>query len=77
MIKFILFLALFGFFSFFIIVVLFGRVIRFFGGGSQKPKAKQRKANNKSQYAQSTNTTPKKFSKNEGEYVDYEEIKDK
>lgn len=74
MIKFLLLLALFGFFGFLILVVLFGRVIRFFGGGSKKSKAKQRKANSKSQYSKSADTAPKKFSKNEGEYVDYEEV---
>lgn len=75
MIKFILFLALIAFFGFLFLVVILGRVIRFFGGSTQKAKKKQYKSSSKAQNT-SSNTTIKKFSKNEGEYVDYEEIKD-
>lgn len=75
MFKFLIFLVLIGFFVFSVLVVIFGRVIRFFGGSSQKTRKKQSKSSKKAQYS-STNTPPKKFGKGEGEYVDYEEVKD-
>ncbi len=74
MFKFLGFLLLIGLFGFLIIGVLLGRVIRFFGGPDTKAKSARRKSNRQQQ---SDYTTPqKKFSKNEGEYVSYEEVKD-
>lgn len=75
MFKFFMFLLLIGLFGFLLIGVLLGRVIRFFGGAPEKTKSGQRKSKNKS-YNETSSNTPKKFSKNEGEYVDYEEIKE-
>lgn len=73
MFKFLGLLLLFAVFGFLVIGVLLGRVIRFFGP-TNRSKASSRQTNNK------TNNTPdpslKKFSKSEGEYIDYEEIKD-
>lgn len=72
-----MFLALIAFFGFLILVVIFGRIIRFFGGPTKKDKTKQRKASSRNQDSRSSaNTSAKKFSKNIGEYVDYEEIKE-
>lgn len=73
MFKFLMFLFLIGLFGFLILGVLFGRAIRFFGPEDRKRTSKQQKSN-KSQ--SSANVTQKKFSKNEGEYVNYEEIRD-
>ncbi|MFV0535800.1 MAG: DUF4834 family protein [Dysgonomonas sp.] len=57
--------------AFLILGVFLGRVIRMFGP-TNKTKGNTRKNNN--------NYTPdppqKKFSKNEGEYISYEEVKD-
>ncbi|WP_029906939.1 hypothetical protein [Prevotella sp. 10(H)] len=75
MFKFLGFLLLLGLFGFLVIGVLFGRVIRFFGSGDRGAQ-KKRRSNNRAQQEYSSNATPKKFSKNEGEYVSYEEVKD-
>lgn len=71
MFKFLGLLLFIVIFAFLILGVFLGRVIRTFGP-TPKPKSNNRKKNN--------NYTPdpsqKKFSKNEGEYVSYEEVKD-
>lgn len=74
MFKFLMFLLLIGLFGFLVIGVLLGRAIRFFG--PEDKTKNQRKKNNKSQHSNATNTVQKKFSKNEGEYIPYEEVKD-
>lgn len=74
MFKFLMFLLLIGLFGFLVIGVLLGRVIRFFGP-EDKTKT-QRKKNNRSQHSNAANTVQKKFSKNEGEYTSYEEVRD-
>lgn len=76
MFKFFMFILLIGLFGFLLIGVLLGRVIRFFGGAPEKTKSGQRKSKNKSHNNEASSNVPKKFSKNEGEYVDYEEIKE-
>lgn len=73
MFKFLAFLLLLGLFGFLLVGVLLGRVIRFFGSSDKNKK--RRSSGNKS-HSQDSSNTPKRFSKNEGEYVDYEEIKD-
>ncbi len=75
MFKFLGFLLLIGLFGFLILGIFLGRVIRFFGPSSDRAKGNRRQANNNSRSA-SEDTTQKKFSKNEGEYVNYEEIKE-
>lgn len=71
MFKFLGLLLLIVIFAFLILGVFLGRVIRTFGP-TDKTKSSNHKKNN--------NYTPdppqKKFSKKEGEYVSYEEIKD-
>ncbi|WP_246347962.1 DUF4834 family protein [Dysgonomonas hofstadii] len=59
--------------GFLILGVLLGRVMRFFAPNN-KNKSGRRQTNKQQQDAY--NTSQKKFSKNEGEYIDYEEIKD-
>lgn len=76
MFKFLIFLLLIGLFVFLFLGVLLGRVIRFFGP-EDRSRSKQKKRNNKSQYENTATTAQKKFSKNEGEYVSYEEVNDK
>lgn len=76
MFKFLLFLLLLGLFGFLTIGVLLGRVIRFFAP-EEKKRPNRKQANNKSHYSDNQDKPQKKFSKNEGEYVSYEEIKDK
>ncbi|GAB6008913.1 DUF4834 family protein [Dysgonomonas reticulitermitis] len=70
MFKFLGLLLLIVIFAFLILGVFLGRVIRTFG-----PTNKTKSSNHKN-----NNYTPdppqKKFSKKEGEYVSYEEIKD-
>jgi predicted lipid-binding transport protein (Tim44 family) len=73
MFKFLGFLLLIGVFGFLILGVFLGRVIRFFGPSSDRAKGNPGRTN-KNQPA--PDTTQKKFSKNEGEYVNYEEIKE-
>ncbi|MDR0824165.1 MAG: DUF4834 family protein [Prevotella sp.] len=73
MFKFLGFLLLLGLFGFLMLGVWLGRIIRFFGSSSERAKANHRQSNNSTSTA---NTPQKKFSKNEGEYVGYEEIKD-
>lgn len=75
MFKFLLFLLLIGLFGFLILGVLLGRVIRFFGP-ADKTRSNQQRKNSKSQYSNTENTPQKKFSKNEGEYTSYEEVRD-
>lgn len=71
MFKFLGLLLIVGLFGFLILGVFLGRVIRFFGPSSDRARSNRRQPNN-----QSTNTQQKKFSKNEGEYIGYEEVKD-
>ncbi len=71
--KFIGILLIVALLFFLLVGVLFGRVIKFFNPSSNENRSKQRSTNN--QYTQKEKVT-KKFSKNEGEYVSYEEIKD-
>lgn len=75
MFKFLGFLLLIGFFGFLILGIFLGRVIRFFGPSSDRAKSNRRQTNNNSRTT-AEDTTQKKFSKNEGEYVNYEEIKE-
>ncbi|MDR2949923.1 MAG: DUF4834 family protein [Dysgonomonas sp.] len=74
MFKFLGLLLIIGLLGFLILGVFLGRVIRFFGPSSDRAKANRRQSNNRS--TTNTNTPQKKFSKNEGEYIGYEEIKD-
>jgi hypothetical protein len=75
MFKFLGFLFILGLFGFLVIGVFLGRVIRFFGTEDRgRPHKKQ--ADNKSQSSKSPDVSQKKFSKNEGEYISYEEVKD-
>ncbi|NDV94697.1 DUF4834 family protein [Dysgonomonas sp. 521] len=75
MFKFLAFLLLIGVFGFLILGVFLGRVIRFFGPSSDRAKSNRKQSRNKAA-SNNTNTSQKKFSKNEGEYVNYEEIKE-
>jgi predicted lipid-binding transport protein (Tim44 family) len=75
MFKFLGFLLVLGLFGFLVIGVLLGRVIRFFGPEDRGKSNKKRPAN-KSQSSKSPDVSQKKFSKNEGEYISYEEVKD-
>lgn len=75
MFKFLGFLLLIGLFGFLILGIFLGRVIRFFDPSSDRAKSNRRQTNNNSRSA-AEDTTQKKFSKNEGEYVNYEEIKE-
>jgi len=68
-------MLLLGLFAFLFLGVLLGRVIRFFGP-ADKNKTNRRKTGNNSQSSNTANNTPKKFSKTEGEYVNYEEVRD-
>ena len=79
MFKFLLIAFLF----FLFLIVLFGfSIIRFlfrgFGGSSrrQTQSSRQSSRNTRSQQPQSNPTPQKIITKDEGEYVDYEEIKD-
>jgi len=74
MFKFVALLFVFGFLAFLTIGVFLGRIIRFFNPSSSKTKAKQNKT--RTNNSQSYENPQKKFSKNEGEYVNFEEIKD-
>ncbi|MDR2954137.1 MAG: DUF4834 family protein [Prevotella sp.] len=71
MFKFLALLFLVALFGFLLIGVLFGRAIRFFNPNSDKNRGNRQSGNNKA-----TKKSPKKFSENEGEYVNYEEIND-
>ena len=73
MFKFLGFLLIFALLGFLILGVLLGRVMRFFAP-DDKNKSNRRRKNSQQQNTQAT--PQKKFSKNEGEYIDYEEIKD-
>lgn len=75
MFKFLGFLLLIGIFGFFVVGVLFGRVIRFFGSG-ETTRPNRKRSDNKSRQSKSSNISSKKFSENEGEYITYEEVKD-
>jgi len=75
MFKFLGFLLLIGVFGFLILGVFLGRVIRFFGPSSDRAKS-NRQSKSRSQSTSNNNTPQKKFSKNEGEYVNYEEVKE-
>jgi hypothetical protein len=72
--KFFVALLLFALLGFLLFGVLLGRVIKFFGS-SDNSKTNKRTNRSNNQH-QSANTPSKKFSKNEGEYVNYEEVKD-
>jgi len=73
MFKFLGLLLIIGLLGFLILGVFLGRVIRFFGPSSDRAKTNRRRPNNQST---ANNAPQKKFSKNEGEYIGYEEIKD-
>lgn len=73
MFKFIGFLLLIVFFVILVVGILLGKVIRFFGP-TQRNRSTQKSHNR--QQSGTENNTIKKFSKDEGEYVNYEEIKD-
>jgi predicted lipid-binding transport protein (Tim44 family) len=75
MFKFLGFLLFIGLFGFLILGVFLGRVIRFFGPSSDRAKSNRKQSGNKTA-SDNANTLQKKFSKNEGEYVNYEEIKE-
>ncbi len=75
MFKFLALLLTFVVFGFLFLGVFLGRVIRFFGP-SDRRKASRKQANRKSEYSKQQDTPQKKFAKSEGEYVNYEEIKD-
>jgi hypothetical protein len=71
MFKFLGLLLLIVIFAFLILGVFLGRVIRTFGTTDKTKRNNYKKSNNY------TPASPqKKFSKKEGEYVNYEEIKD-
>lgn len=75
MIKFLFLLVLIVlFFGLFAIMAVFGMIRSFFGFGKKKDQT----TDNKQTYndRNSTDKKPKIFDKTEGEYVDYEEIKD-
>ncbi|NDV80276.1 DUF4834 family protein [Dysgonomonas sp. 511] len=74
-IKFLGILLFIGMIGFLILGVFLGGVVRLFRSGGQKTN-NRRSAANRSNSSNDSPTTQKKFSKNEGEYVDYEEIKD-
>ena len=74
MFKFLALLLLLGVFGFLILGVFLGRVIRFFGSTDRRKTNNNNSANNRN--SNPTNETQKKFSKNEGEYISYEEVKD-
>lgn len=74
MFKFLGLLLIIGLLGFLILGVFLGRVIRFFGPSSDRAKTNRRRSDNQS--TTNSNATQKKFSKNEGEYIGYEEIKD-
>lgn len=57
--------------AFLILGVFLGRVIRTFGPTNKSKSSNRKKTNN-----HTPNPPQKKFSKNEGEYVSYEEVKD-
>lgn len=75
MFKFLGFLLVLGLFGFLVIGVLLGRVIRFLGP-EDRNRSNKKRSGSKSQSSKSSNNLPKKFSKNEGEYISYEEVKD-
>ena len=75
-----LFLLILGFF--FLIFVFGFSVIRLifraiFGGGNNKPTNQQssRQQRNKTNYTDTKRNSPKLIPKDEGEYIDYEEVK--
>jgi len=72
MFKFLAFIFIIGLFGFLIIGVLLGRAIRFFGPADKNKSARQKQKKGD----ETTTSSVKKFSKNEGEYVNYEEIKE-
>jgi hypothetical protein len=73
MVKFLL-AIIFGFLLYGIVTK---GIVRFFGmTDKNRPTNKSRPGNKSQQYTNSPDTSQKEFSKNEGEYVDYEEVKD-
>ncbi|MBK5719655.1 DUF4834 family protein [Dysgonomonas sp. Marseille-P4677] len=75
MFKFLGFLILLGLFGFLVVGVLLGRAIRFLRP-EDKRRNNSRRTNNKAKQSESPTSSQKKFSKNEGEYISYEEVKD-
>lgn len=71
MFKFLAIIFLFILSVFLILGVFLGRAIRSFG--PPRSKSNSRSTNNKNHFPE---PPQKKFSKNEGEYVNYEEVKD-
>ncbi|GHV41552.1 hypothetical protein FACS1894179_09720 [Bacteroidia bacterium] len=71
MFKFLGLLLLIVIFAFLILGVFLGRVIRTFG-----PTDKTKSSNHENNNNYTPDPPQKKFSKKEGEYVSYEEIKD-
>ncbi|MDH6308976.1 putative lipid-binding transport protein (Tim44 family) [Dysgonomonas sp. PFB1-18] len=75
MFKFLGFLLLIVIVGFLLLGVVLGRVIRFFGPSDNKRNTSRSRTNDSSR--QSTKEpAQKKFSKNEGEYVPFEEVKE-
>lgn len=73
MLKFIGLILLLVFLGILVFGIFLGKVIRFFGPTERNRTAGQQSKNNQQN---ATNIPPKKFAKDEGEYVNYEEIKE-
>jgi len=73
MFKFLAFLVLLVFLGILIFGIFLGKIIRFFGP-TDKNRSSGRQQQNSHQ--NTSNTPPKKFPKEEGEYISYEEIKE-
>lgn len=65
-------------FLFFVFVSILTKIIRLFGKGMTNPQQQRQGYNNQSEddYTSKQSGNHKQFSKEEGEYVSYEEIKD-
>jgi hypothetical protein len=73
MFKFLGLLLLIVIVGFLLLGVVLGRIIRFFGPADKRNTGRSR-SNSSQQSTQEP--TQKKFSKNEGEYVNFEEVKE-
>ncbi|MDU1893054.1 MAG: DUF4834 family protein [Dysgonomonas sp.] len=76
MFKFLLFLLIIGVLGFFVLGALFGRVIRFFGSGNTSNNNRRTTNRQNTRRSEPSDSPQKKFSKEEGEYVNYEEVRD-
>lgn len=76
MFKFLAFLLLIGVLGFLILGVFLGRVVRFFGSSNNKKGNQRRSTRGQSSRSEQANVPQKKFAKEEGEYVNYEEVRD-